>query len=133
IGLLDQKVDVLDDSLSVLDNLKRTTKDRADFELRILLGRFLFYHDAALKPAGVLSGGERMRAGLACLVGADRAPEILILDEPTNNLDLQSIESVVSALREYAGTLIVVSHDITFLEDIRTERVFELSLAGMNG
>src|SRR5262249_16755152 len=88
IGLLDQKVDVLDDSLSVLDNLKRTTKDRADFELRILLGRFLFYHDAALKPAGVLSGGERMRAGLACLLGADRAPEILILDEPTNNLDL---------------------------------------------
>jgi ATPase subunit of ABC transporter with duplicated ATPase domains len=131
IGLLDQKVDVLDGSLSVLDNVRRTASRRPDHELRILLGRFLFHHDRALKPAIALSGGERMRAGMACLLAADQAPEILLLDEPTNNLDLQSVESVTSALRQYRGTLIVVSHDVTFLEDIRMERVLELSRAGV--
>jgi ATPase subunit of ABC transporter with duplicated ATPase domains len=131
IGLLDQNVDVLDDSLSVLDNVKRTSSRRPDHDLRILLGRFLFYHDAALKRASVLSGGERMRAGLACLLAADQAPEILILDEPTNNLDLRSLESVASALCAYRGTLIVVSHDVTFLQDIGIERELELSPGGL--
>src|SRR5262249_4161861 len=83
IAVLDQKVDVLDDSLSILENVKRVASRRPNHELRILLGRFLFYHDAALKPASLLSGGERMRAGLACLLAADQAPELLILDEPT--------------------------------------------------
>jgi ATPase subunit of ABC transporter with duplicated ATPase domains len=131
IGLLDQRVDVLDDSISVLDNVRRDSKRHRDHELRILLGRFLFYHDSALKPAAVLSGGERMRAGLACLLAADQAPEILILDEPTNNLDLHSIESVASALCAYRGTLIVVSHDVTFLEDIGIERTLELTTGGL--
>ena len=131
IGVLDQRVDVLDDSLSILDNVKRTAQQRLHHDIRILLGRFLFYQDAALKPAGVLSGGERMRAGLACLLAADQAPEILMLDEPTNNLDLQSIEAVGSALRDYRGALIVVSHDITFLDDIGIDRVVELSRAGL--
>jgi len=130
IGVLDQKVDVLDDSLSILENLKRVASRRPDYELRILLGRFLFYHDAALKPASVLSGGERMRAGLACLLAADQAPELLILDEPTNNLDLMSLESVVLALRAYQGALIVVSHDVTFLEDAGIGRTLELGLNG---
>ena len=130
IGVLDQKVDVLDDSLSILENLKRVASRRPDYELRILLGRFLFYHDAALKPASVLSGGERMRAGLACLLAADQAPGLLILDEPTNNLDLMSLESVVLALRAYQGALIVVSHDVTFLEDAGIGRTLELGLKG---
>jgi ATPase subunit of ABC transporter with duplicated ATPase domains len=129
-GLLDQKVEVLDDSLTILENVKRMASHRPDHELRILLGRFLFYHDAALKPAAVLSGGERMRAGLACLLAANQAPELLVLDEPTNNLDLMSLESVVLALRAYRGALIVVSHDITFLEDIGITRTLELSLSG---
>jgi ATPase subunit of ABC transporter with duplicated ATPase domains len=131
VGVLDQKVDVLDDSLSILENVQRVASQRPSHELRILLGRFLFYHDAALKPASALSGGERMRAGLACLLAADQAPEMLILDEPTNNLDLMSLESVVLALRTYQGALIVVSHDVTFLEDIGSGRVLELSLRGI--
>jgi ATPase subunit of ABC transporter with duplicated ATPase domains len=131
IGLLDQRVDVLDDSLSVLENVRRNGNPCPEHELRILLGRFLFYHEAALKPAAVLSGGERMRAGLACLLAADQASEILILDEPTNNLDLGSIESVASALCAYRGTLIVVSHDVTFLDDIGIDRALELAPAGL--
>jgi ATPase subunit of ABC transporter with duplicated ATPase domains len=90
------------------------------------LGRFLFIRDAALKPASVLSGGERMRAGLACLLGADQSPEILIADEPTNNLDLPSVEELVSALRGFGGALIIVSHDATLIEDIGVERVIDL-------
>lgn len=126
IGLLDQKVSVLDDSLTILENLKRIAPLRPEHELRTLLGRFLFYRDAVFKPVSVLSGGERVRAGLACLLGSDQAPEMLIADEPTNNLDLASIEEVASALNSFRGALIVVSHDVTFLEEIGIERVAEL-------
>ncbi len=126
IATLDQRVSALDDSLTILENLKRAAPMRTDGELRGLLGRFLFIRDAALKPASVLSGGERMRAGLACLIGADRAPEILIADEPTNNLDLPSVEELASALRNFGGVLIVVSHDASFIEEIGIERVIDL-------
>jgi ATPase subunit of ABC transporter with duplicated ATPase domains len=126
IGLLDQRVSALDDSLTVLENLRRAASLRPESELRTLLGRFLFIRDAALKPASILSGGERMRAGLACLLGADQSPEILIADEPTNNLDLPSVEELVSALRGFGGALIVVSHDAAFIEEIGVERVIDL-------
>jgi ATPase subunit of ABC transporter with duplicated ATPase domains len=126
IGLLDQRAGVLDDSLTVLENIKRYAPSRPVHELRTLLGRFLFIHDDALKPASVLSGGERMRAALACLLGGDQSPELVIADEPTNNLDLPSIEELVSAMSDYRGALIVVSHDITFLEEIGIERAIEL-------
>jgi ATPase subunit of ABC transporter with duplicated ATPase domains len=126
IGLLDQRVSALDDSLTVLENLKRSAPLRPESELRTLLGRFLFIRDAALKPASVLSGGERMRAGLACLLGADQSPQILIADEPTNNLDLQSVEELMSALQGFRGALIVVSHDVTFIEELGIERVIDM-------
>jgi ATPase subunit of ABC transporter with duplicated ATPase domains len=126
IGMIDQRMSALDDSLTILENLKRAAPMRPERELRTLLGRFLFIRDAALKPASVLSGGERMRAGLACLLGADQAPEILIADEPTNNLDLPSVEELVSALRNFGGVLIVVSHDITFIDEVGIERVIDL-------
>lgn len=126
IGLLDQKVTALDDSLTVLENLKSVASLRPEHELRTLLGRFLFIRDDALKSAGVLSGGERMRAGLACLLGRDQSPEILILDEPTNNLDLASVEALISALNHYCGVLIVVSHDLVFLREVKADRVVEL-------
>jgi ATPase subunit of ABC transporter with duplicated ATPase domains len=127
IGILDQRVSVLDNSLTVLENIRRVSRPRPTHELRILLGRFLFYKDDVFKPASALSGGERMRAGLACLLGADQAPDILILDEPTNNLDLSSVDQLVSALKEFRGVLIVVSHDISFVEEVGTGRVIELT------
>ena len=126
VALLDQKVSVLDPGATILDNLRRVAPGRAEHDLRILLGRFRFQHDAALKPAAVLSGGERLRAGLACLLGADQAPELLIADEPTNNLDLASLEALTGALRAFRGTLLVVSHDATLLDDIGIEREITL-------
>jgi ATPase subunit of ABC transporter with duplicated ATPase domains len=113
-------------SATVFDNLRRVAPLRPAHELRIILGRFLFEQEAALKPASALSGGERMRAALACILGADQAPQILMVDEPTNNLDLASIEELVSALSGYRGVLIAVSHDEVFLEEIGIERVIEL-------
>jgi ATPase subunit of ABC transporter with duplicated ATPase domains len=126
IGLLDQKTSILDQGSTVFEILKQVAPLRPDHELRIILGRFLFEQEAALKPVSVLSGGERMRAALACLLGADQSPQILIVDEPTNNLDLASVKELVSALSNYRGVLIAVSHDDTFLAEIGIERAIEL-------
>ena len=122
IGMLDQHAALLDDALTLLDNLRRAAPERPEHELRVLLGRFLFPGDDVFKPAGALSGGERVRAGLTCLLAADQAPELLVLDEPTNNLDLPGLEAVASALRAYHGALLVVSHDDTFLDEIGASR-----------
>ena len=66
----------------------------------------------------VLSGGERVRVGLACLLGSDQAPELLVADEPTNNLDITSVEVLEAALEEFEGTILTVSHDRFFLDKI---------------
>ena len=126
VGLLDQRVSVLDDNLTLLENIRRRAPERTVSDIRTLLGRFLFVQDAALKPVAGLSGGERIRAGLACLLAAGQAPELLILDEPANNLDLRTIGVVASAISDFRGAMIVVSHDVDFLKDIGMSRTFDL-------
>jgi ATPase subunit of ABC transporter with duplicated ATPase domains len=127
MGLLDQRVSFLDGARSVLENLRaHAAPGLSDAELRIRLGRFHFPGKEALKPAGVLSGGERMRAGLACLLAAGKEMDMLLLDEPGNNLDFAALEALESALDAYRGALIVVSHDADFLERIGPERVVSL-------
>lgn len=66
------------------------------------------------KPVAALSGGERSRAGLAALLASEQAPELLLLDEPSNHLDLPGLEAVASALRAYRGALLLVTHDEEF-------------------
>jgi len=78
------------------------------------------------KSCSALSGGERMRLLLCCLTINSKSPDIIIFDEPTNNLDIQNVEILTTAINEYQGTLIVVSHDETFLEQINIERTIEL-------
>lgn len=118
MGLLPQRLDVLDDDLSVADNVVRRAPHADINTIRARLARFLFRGTAADRRVGALSGGERFRATLAAVLLSDPAPQLLLLDEPTNNLDFASYDALVSALADYRGALIVASHDATFLEDI---------------
>ena len=87
----------------------------------------MFRADAALQGVASLSGGEMLRAALACTIGSVQPPELLILDEPTNHLDIHAIAAVEAGLRAYDGALLVVSHDRDFLEAIGIERELVLS------
>ncbi|MGH6972867.1 MAG: ATP-binding cassette domain-containing protein, partial [Caulobacteraceae bacterium] len=119
---LDQRAAILDDDLTLLENFRRANPEADDNAAHAALARFVFRNTTALKPAGALSGGERLRAALACALMAPRPPQLVILDEPTNHLDLESIEAVEAALLAYDGALLVASHDRDFLAAIGVER-----------
>lgn len=97
-----------------------------EHEIKIRLNRFLFTKEDWDKPCSALSGGEKMRLMLCCLTIGNRAPDIIILDEPTNNLDIQNIEILTSAINDYQGTLLVISHDEYFLEQANIEQSIHL-------
>lgn len=113
----------LDPKSSVLDACVRAGARNFD-EAWGVLSRFLFSREALYLPVGILSGGERNRLQLALAVIAKA--NFLILDEPTNHLDIAACEAVEDALAEFAGTILVVSHDRYFLDRIAT-RVVEIS------
>ncbi|MEU0717306.1 ABC-F family ATP-binding cassette domain-containing protein [Streptomyces lavendulocolor] len=122
LRFLPQRLDVLDDGLSVVENAARYAPEATNNRIRARLARFLFRGARADQPAGTLSGGERFRAALAALLLAEPAPQLLMLDEPTNNLDMASVRKLVAALDAYEGALIVASHDLAFLESIGITR-----------
>jgi ATPase subunit of ABC transporter with duplicated ATPase domains len=124
-ALLDQQVSLLDPALSIRDNFRRINPQVEENACRAALARFMFRADAALQVVGTLSGGQMLRAGLACVL-AGNPPPLLILDEPTNHLDIESIEAVEAGLRAYDGALLVVSHDETFLKAVCVTRRLEL-------
>ncbi|MGW1621300.1 ABC-F family ATP-binding cassette domain-containing protein [Streptomyces sp. NPDC002172] len=119
---LPQRLDVLDDELTVAENVARFAPDAGNNRIRARLARFLFRGNRADQKAGTLSGGERFRAALAALLLAEPAPQLLMLDEPTNNLDMASVRQLTTALESYAGALVVASHDLPFLESIGITR-----------
>ena len=125
-AMLDQHVSLLAPEDSVLDNLRRLNPALSENAARAALARFAFRNTAALQPAGSLSGGERLRAGMACVFARAEAPELLILDEPTNHLDLAAIELLEVALSGFDGALMVVSHDEGFLSAIGVTREVRL-------
>ena len=108
IGYFSQNLDTLDASRSVLDNVLDVSV-QSDEMVRLILARLLFKGNDAFKPVGVLSGGEKVKAALARLIASD--VNFLVLDEPTNFLDIPSIEAVQQLLASYEGTLLFVSHD----------------------
>ncbi|MFI6685462.1 ABC-F family ATP-binding cassette domain-containing protein [Streptomyces sp. NPDC050485] len=122
LRFLPQRLDVLDDALSVVENVARYAPGATDNAIRARLARFLFKGARAGRPAGTLSGGERFRAALAALLLAEPAPQLLMLDEPTNNLDMASVRALTAALDAYEGALIVASHDVPFLAAIGVTR-----------
>ncbi|MBC7269633.1 MAG: ABC-F family ATP-binding cassette domain-containing protein [Streptomyces sp.] len=122
LRFLPQRLDVLDDELSVAENVARFAPGATNNRIRARLARFLFRGARADQRAATLSGGERFRAALAALMLAEPAPQLLMLDEPTNNLDMASVRQLTSALESYEGALIVASHDLPFLESIGITR-----------
>ncbi|MER6015574.1 ABC-F family ATP-binding cassette domain-containing protein [Streptomyces bluensis] len=122
LRFLPQRLDVLDDGLTVVENVARFAPGATNNRIRARLARFLFKGARADQPAATLSGGERFRAALAALMLAEPAPQLLMLDEPTNNLDMASVRQLTTALESYEGALIVASHDLPFLESIGITR-----------
>ena len=119
---IDQDYSLIDNRLTVYEQAQQfNTGQLQEHEVKSRLTRFLFTKHHWDKPCKALSGGEKMRLILCCLTIKSQAPDIIILDEPTNNLDIQNIEILTDAVNEYHGTLIVVSHDAYFLEQIGVE------------
>ena len=124
IGYYAQEHENLDVSRSVLQNMMSSAPDITETEARKVLGSFLFTGDDVLKPAGVLSGGEKTRLSLATLVVS--SANMLLLDEPTNNLDPASRDEILGALAHYEGAVVLVSHDEGAVEALNPERVLIL-------
>jgi ATPase subunit of ABC transporter with duplicated ATPase domains len=124
IGYYAQEHENLDVSRTVLENMMSAAPDITATDARKVLGSFLFTGDDVLKPAGVLSGGEKTRLSLATLVVS--SANMLLLDEPTNNLDPASREEILGALAHYEGAVVLVSHDQGAVEALNPERVLIL-------
>ncbi|MEU3978944.1 ATP-binding cassette domain-containing protein [Streptomyces sp. NPDC026672] len=131
LRFLPQRLDVLDDGLTVAENVARFAPDATANRIRARLARFLFRGGRADRRAATLSGGERFRAALAALLLAEPAPQLLMLDEPTNNLDMASVRQLTTALESYEGALVVASHDLPFLESAGITRWLLLTGDGL--
>lgn len=131
VGYLPQRVDGLDDSASVLEVAAAAAPNIGTVELRNRLARFLIRGAAVERPVATLSGGERFRVALARLMLSDPPPQLLVFDEPTNNLDLDTVDQLVDALAAYRGAVLVVSHDDAFLKRIGVALTLELDRDGM--
>lgn len=133
IGYYSQNLDDLYDGNDVINELRRVAPSVDNVELRSFLARFLFFGEDIEKKVRDLSGGEKGRLALAKLIYSQK--NVLVLDEPTNHLDIPAREALESALDEYPGTIITVSHDRFFLDRIATQmlsfevdgRVFDYS------
>ena len=116
----------LDPELTLLQSVQRANLGVSEQHLRDQLARLLFRRESVHHKTGELSGGERFRAAVAQVLLADPVPQLLMLDEPTNNLDISSVDWLVQALEAYTGALIVVSHDEDFCRRIRIDRTLAL-------
>ncbi|MFI9412239.1 ABC-F family ATP-binding cassette domain-containing protein [Nocardia gamkensis] len=130
VGYLPQRLDGLVEDAGAVDNVHAVAVTTPPATIRNQLARLLLRGDSVDRPVSTLSGGERFRVSLARLLLADPPAQLLILDEPTNNLDIASVEQLIEALAGYRGAVIVVSHDHPFLERIGIDTIVELGTDG---
>ncbi|QIH99293.1 ABC-F family ATP-binding cassette domain-containing protein [Rhodococcoides fascians A21d2] len=124
---LPQRLDVFDEARTVAENVADVAPHATAEKIRGQLARFLFRGSDADAVVATLSGGERLRAALARILLAEPAPKLLMLDEPTNNLDIASRQHLIEALETFEGALIVASHDRPFLDAIAPTRTIDLT------
>ncbi|WP_436700559.1 ABC-F family ATP-binding cassette domain-containing protein [Nocardioides sp. BYT-33-1] len=130
VGFLPQRLDGLEEDADAMTNVRRVAPGVPDGTIRNQLARMLLRGASVDRPVGSLSGGERFRVSLATLLLATPPAELLILDEPTNNLDIASVRQLTEALSGYRGALLVVSHDQAFLESLGPDTVLAIDDAG---
>lgn len=125
IGHLPQRIE-LDGDLTILETVRAAAPTVPPQQVRASLARFLFRGALAERRVARLSGGERFRVALASVLLADPAPQLVVLDEPTNSLDVDSVDQLIDALSAYEGALLVVSHDEDFLCRLGLTRRWEI-------
>lgn len=120
---VDQEYSIIDSEITIYEQIQQfNSRKLQEHEVKIILNRFLFPFDTWDKKTSVLSGGEKMRLLLACFQVSNNMPDMFILDEPTNNLDIQSLEILTETIKDYQGTVLVISHDEIFIEEIGIEQ-----------
>jgi ATPase subunit of ABC transporter with duplicated ATPase domains len=125
VAYLNQDLSKLDANKSVVENIMNVT-GCLKHDAHAIAANFGFRGDASQKQVGMLSGGELLKATLAAVLGGAEQPDLLILDEPTNNLELKSIEILEDALNQYRGAILLVSHDEIFAKNINIDAVVNL-------
>ncbi len=125
---LDQDYSLIQNGLTVFEQVQQfNTRLLPEHDLKMLLHYHQFTQDEWDRPCADLSGGEKMKLALCCLMISQQTPDLLILDEPTNNLDHQSQEVLTQAVKGFTGTLLVISHDPYFIEEIAVNSGLSLS------
>ncbi|MGP4995134.1 ATP-binding cassette domain-containing protein, partial [Glutamicibacter ardleyensis] len=130
VGYLPQRLVGLDESRSAVENISQVAPSATSGQIRNMLARLLLRGTNADRPLSALSGGERFRVYLGSLLLAEPTAQLLILDEPTNNLDIDSVRQLCEALGAYRGALLVVSHDQKFLNQLGLDYLLELRADG---
>ncbi len=125
---LNQEYSIIDDRNSILEQAYAfNSRNMPEHEIKIILNRYLFPASEWNKPCRKLSGGEKMRLAFCCLMISNNTPDMFILDEPTNNLDIRSIEIITATIKNYTGTVIAISHDNYFIREIGIDQRIVLS------
>lgn len=125
---LNQEYSIIDDRNTILEQAYTfNTRNLPEHEIKIILNRYLFPASEWDKSCRKLSGGEKMRLAFCCLMISNNTPDMFILDEPTNNLDIQSIEIITNTIKNYTGTVIAISHDNYFIREIGVDQRIALS------